>query len=103
MDPTEELIMVLDCRAAARVITRVRERVETGLCLGTDSKGCECSKPATKLGLCTSCYYAYRTERAKKTTREAAIYEARLIRAGRVLGRNQARVYKSRSIFRKMA
>jgi hypothetical protein len=103
MDPTKELIMVLDCRAGARVRGRVTDRVERSVCLGTDDAGCECEKPASRRGLCNNCYYRFRATMLAMSLQEQALYAARLIRSGRLLSPNEAKIYRSKSIFRKLA
>lgn len=100
---TEELILILDMRASRRVEIRIIDRVEKRICIGEDENGCECDKPATRLGLCQACYHRFRNVLLKKTKKDQALYRSRLIRAGRLLDAGQARVYRAKSCYRRLA
>jgi hypothetical protein len=100
---TEELILILDMRASRKAEGRVIDRVEKRICLGEQNNGCECDKPATRLGLCTACYTRYRNELLKKNHKDQALYRSRLIRAGRLLDNGQGRLYRIKSCFRRLA
>lgn len=104
MDPKEQLIMVLDMRANNKVKAKVAERVNAGLCLGQtdDGKQCECSGRLTR-GLCNRCHYRWRMIRMRMSESDAAIYDSKLIRAGRLLSVNGAKQYKNKSVFGRLA
>ena len=99
----EQLIMVLDLSASSKVKKLVSERVNAGLCLGetTDGKNCECK--ARTRGLCEKCHYRWRMARLRMNESDAAVYDSKLIRLGRLLSANGAKQYKNKSVFKRLA
>lgn len=106
MNPTEELILILDLRASRKKNRFVQERVDAGLCLGETPDGKQCQCKAVKRGLCQRCYgewYSTCLTLGGLCSAKAATYTARLIRLGRILGRNGIAYYKRKSIFKRLA
>lgn len=99
----EQLIMVLDLSASSKVKKLVSERVNAGLCLGetTEGKPCECK--ARTRGLCEKCHYRWRMARLRMNESNAAVYDSKLIRLGRLLSVNGAKQYKNKSVFKRLA
>jgi hypothetical protein len=101
--PREQLIMILDLSAKRKTKTRVAERVNAGLCLGEKSDGTQCECVARTRGLCERCHYAWRQLRLRMDPSKAAVFDSKLIRAGRLLSANGAREYKRNSVFDRVA
>lgn len=99
----EHLIMILECRASNRVKTRVRDRVRSGICVGTTPEGGECDRKSRCRGLCNRCEGVWRDTRGAMSPEDAAAYDARLIRAGRLLPARGAQEYTNDSVFKRMA
>jgi hypothetical protein len=106
MNSTEALILILDLRASRKKNRFVQERVDANLCLGETQDGKQCQCKATKRGLCPRCYglwYSICLSLGGVNSQKAATYTARLIRLGRILGRNSIGFYKRKSIFNRIA
>lgn len=99
----EHLIMILECKASNRVKTRVRDRVRSGTCIGTTPEGDECNRKARCRGLCTRCEDEWRNTRDAMSPEDAASYDARLIRSGRLLPARGAKEYTNESVFKRLA
>ena len=102
-DPTEQLIMVLDLSANRKVKARVSERVNAGLCLGDAEDGKQCDCAARTRGLCERHHYKWRNRRLRMGATKAAIYDSKLIRAGRLLSPGGAKEYRSKSVYDRLA
>jgi len=100
----EQLVMVLNLQANNKVKKRVGERVNAGLCLGetVSGKQCDCKGRLIR-GLCNTCHYRWRMVRMKMNESDAAIYDSKLIRLGRLLSANGAKQYKNKSVFKRLA
>jgi hypothetical protein len=98
----EHLIMILECKATKRVRTRVAERVKNGICIGEDN-GIECTKKARCRGLCGACEQRWRVTRMKMGPQDAASYDARLIRSGRLLSALGFKEYTRKSVYSRLA
>jgi hypothetical protein len=103
LDPREQLIMVLDLRANNKVRARVSERVNAGLCLGQNDLGEQCECEARTRGLCNKCHYKWRMLRLRMNGSDAAVFDSKLIRAGRLLSVNGAKSYRTKSVFDRTA
>jgi hypothetical protein len=103
LDPREQLIMVLDLRANNKVKSRVSERVNAGLCLGQTDAGEQCECQARTRGLCNKCHYKWRMLRLRMNGSDAAVFDSKLIRAGRLLSVNGAKSYRTKSVFDRTA
>jgi len=88
-------IFVVDASAVMSVKREVRERVEKGLCLI-----CDCQ--ASKRGLCDKHVNAYYHTRRGMSKKEQAAFDARLIRAGKLLPAHD-KTYTHRGIFERYA
>lgn len=99
----QQLLMVLDMKASNRVKARVEQRIAAGLCLGQHEDGSECSSPARTRGLCNRCHYGWRMRRLRMPATDAAVYDAKLIRAGRLLSPGGIRQYRRKSVFSRLA
>lgn len=99
----EHLIMVLECRASNRVKSRVAERMKDGTCLGQRIDKSECTEKARCRGLCTKCGRRWRSLRVRMSPSAAAAFDARLIRAGRLLPALEVLKFKDQSCYRRMA
>lgn len=75
-------VMAIDTKPRLGIRKRVKQRVATGLCL-------HCDAEATRLGLCNRHYAQFRIERLKRPEAERALWEARQVRAGKVLRTRQ--------------
>lgn len=102
-DSTRQLMMVLDMRASNRVKARVAERVQNGLCLGETDDGNQCECKARTRGLCERCHYRWRMLKLRMSDTDAALFDAKLIRCGRLLSQNGARQYRKKSVFHKLS
>lgn len=113
MDSREQLIMVLDCKATNRVKSRVADRIARGVCLGQHDDGTECETathtptgdrlPATRRGLCSKCAHRWRSLRLQMPASQRAVYDSKLIRAGRLLSERGESEYKKKSVFDRFA
>ncbi len=99
----EQLIMVLDMRASNRVKSRVSDRVIAGKCLGQLEDGSQCECAARTRGLCNKCHYRWRMLRLRMSGSDAAVYDSKLIRTGRLLSAGGAKHYRSKSIYARLA
>jgi len=88
-----EEIIVMAANPTPKATKHIAERVGKGQCL------C-CDKKALKRGLCYQCYYSWMTNRKKlaNATKRAA-YDAKLIRAGKLLAAQAVRALRDHSIF----
>lgn len=100
----EQLVMVLNLQANNKVKKRVGERVNAGLCLGetVSGKQCDCKGRLIR-GLCNTCHYRWRMVRLRMNESDAAIYDSKLIRLGRLLTANGAKEYRNKSVFGRLA
>lgn len=96
----EHLIMVLECRASNRVKARVAERMNEGTCLGQCPDKSECTEKARCRGLCSKCERRWRNLRVRMSPSAAAAFDARLIRAGRLLSPREVVEMKDKSCYR---
>lgn len=55
-NPREELILILSVAVKSDAKKRLEDRVTRGLCLALLDDGSDCDKPASKDGVCVSCY-----------------------------------------------
>lgn len=99
----ESFVVVVGMAKSARVRTRVRLRVEQNKCLAVLANDVDCDNPAWRRGLCTKCYYKWRTNRLSLSKENAAQYDADLIRQGYMLDRNESAQIKDESIFARLA
>lgn len=99
----EHLVMVLSLSASNKVKKLVGERVNAGLCLGETSEGKPCECKARTRGLCEKCHYRWRMVRLRMNESDAAVYDSKLIRLGRLLSVNGAKHYRNKSVFKRMA
>lgn len=91
-------IFVVDTKPTPRAKKHVDECVDKGVCL------CGCGRKATRRGLSDRCYYAFMREIGSMNAKDAAKYEATLIRRGLVLARGMCRLIKRRiSAFSRIA
>lgn len=96
-------IVVMDANATKKSKAWVTTCIEQNVCL------CGCGEKETptkpfKRGLCSKCYYDWRTTRAALgTDRKRAAYDASLIRMGKLLAPQSVRNLKSQSVFSKAA
>lgn len=102
-EATEQLILILDTRAAKKVQARVAARIAANQCLGQTDEGLECVGVPHRLGICQKCYRKYRDELIRKSPKDAAVYTSRLIRLGRLLDRWGKKFYQRKSIYRRLA
>lgn len=88
-----EEIIVMAANPTPKAGKHIAARVAAGQCL------C-CDKPLLKRGLCHRCYYAWMVNRRKldSATKRAA-YDARLIRAGKLLAPQAVRAIKDQTVF----
>lgn len=99
----KQLILVLNMRKSTKVKNEVQSRIEAGQCLGQDDNGCECSRKPHRRGLCSRCYYQFRSLRLSMAANDAAIFESDLIRLGRLLSDSESRRGHSKSVFARLA
>ncbi len=99
----EQLIMVLDLRASNKAKSRVSERINSGVCLGENCDGSQCNEPIKARGLCSKCHYKWRAVRMRMSETNAAVYDSKLIRLGRLLSPHGAKEYKNKSAFGRLA
>lgn len=99
----ESFIVVVGMAKSARVKTRVRMRVEANKCLAVLANDVDCENAAWRRGLCTKCYYKWRTNRLSLSKENAAQYDAELIKHGYMLDRNESTQIKDESIFSRLA
>ena len=90
-------IFFMAINIGAKAKRYVEERVKAGKCL------C-CENPALKRGLCHQCYYKWRSLRlAIGSQAKRASYDARLIRAGKLLAPQAVREIRASSPFSQAA
>ena len=73
------------------------------LCLGENADGTQCECVARTRGLCERCHYKWRQLRLRMDGSKAAVFDSKLIRAGRLLSANGAKEYKRNSVFDRVA
>ncbi len=83
-------IFVVESRPTPKAKKHIDECVGKGVCL------CGCGRKANRRGLANPCYYIFNREISQMTAKEAASYEAALIRRGLVLARGMCRLIKRR-------
>jgi hypothetical protein len=71
--------------------------VAAGKCLGCGEE------PASRRGLGTRCYHAWRSARQKLNQTQAANYDAKLIKAGKLLPPQQILALRAPNVFRDAA
>lgn len=69
--------MAIDVKPKLGIRTRVKERLESALCL-------HCDDEAERLGCCTLHYQRFRTEMNKLPLSERELFKARQIREGKI-------------------
>ncbi len=99
----DALMIILQSKATSRVIARVTERVRAGICIGQHEDKSECTAKARCRGLCPRCEKVWRITRMKMTPEQAAIYDAKLIRCGRLLSPREVKEYTNLSVYRRLA
>lgn len=88
-------IAMANTKATGKTGERVRELVGAGKCL---TEGCDGTP--TRRGLCVNCYYHFRKTLQSKSDRgEAAEFEERAIKAGKVLAVGMVRELTSSNPF----
>jgi hypothetical protein len=89
--------LILDTAKSKKVEDRVRDRLGKNECVA-------CGSVAGNLrrGLCVRCYSQWLAARNRMNEREAMQYDARLIRSGCLLARQETRRLRSQSIFERM-
>lgn len=88
-----EEIIVMSANPTPRAHKHIATRVANGQCL------C-CENLHLKRGLCHRCYYAWMVNRRKlESATKRAAYDARLIRAGKLLAPQAVRAIKDQSVF----
>ncbi len=93
----------MDANATKKSKAWIAACIEQNACL------CGCGEKETptkpfKRGLCSKCYYDWRTTRAALgNDQKRAAYDASLIRMGKLLAPQSARKLKSASVFSKAA
>ena len=106
LDPQEFLIMALS-KPNFKVKKRVDAKATAGDCLGVefDEKGKErnCSCKAKKRGLCVRCYTKFYQQSLRMSADKALAYEAKLIRIGRLLRRQECRKYLRSDVYSRTA
>jgi hypothetical protein len=91
-------IVVMDAKPTPKAAKHVAECVAKNECV------CGCGKPILKRGLAANCYYAWRQGRAKQATKkDKAVYDAKLIRMGRLLCEQAIRSLKRKTVFDRVA
>lgn len=95
--------MILEMSANRKTKERVSERVNAGLCLGEKADGSQCDCKARTRGLCEQCHYKWRQLRLRMPETKAAVFDSKLIRAGRLLSAGGAKEYKRKSVFDRVA
>lgn len=102
-DSAKQLILVLNMTKSTKVKNEVQTRIDAGQCLGQDSAGCECKRKPHRRGLCSRCYYRFRTLKLAMKASDAAVYESDLIRLGRLLSDSESRRGNNKSVFARLA
>ncbi len=103
MDAKQQLVLVLNMTKSTKVKNEVQTRIDAGQCLGQDSAGCECDRKPHRRGLCSRCYYRFRSLKLSMRDSEAAVFESDLIRLGRLLSDSESRRGKNKSVFARLA
>lgn len=86
-------LVVMNVNVGPKIKKQIAEKVQSNKCL------C-CDKPMLKRGLCYQCYYAWRRERNRLTSKAKQVeFDALLIRKGRLLDQQAVRDYKGHSVF----
>lgn len=90
-------ILIMAAEPSAKAKQHISLRVKAGQCLCCESK-------ALKRGLCSRCYYKWRTERSRLTTNALrAAFDSKLIRIGKLLIPQDARKFKASDVFSSVA
>ena len=88
--------MVSDAKPTKRIAAEVQARVASGKCL------C-CDKTGRRRGLCDTCYHSWYMNRMRMDAQNAAAFDARLIRAGRLLPAGTSRRLRRQNVFDRFA
>lgn len=106
LNSQEFLIMALS-KPNFKIKKRVVAKATAGDCLGVefDENGKErnCSCKAKKRGLCIRCYTKFYQQSLRMSPDKSLTYEAKLIRMGRLLRRQESRKYRRSDVFSRTA
>jgi hypothetical protein len=86
-------IVVMQANPTPKARKHIQVKVDKKQCL------C-CEKPSLKRGLCYQCYYDWsKTRKSLGSATKRAAFDAKLIRAGKLLKEQAIREFKNKSVF----